>query len=184
MLRLLTDLTLPAASLSPLPTCSVRETFEFAAECQSRSFQRGEWVLQCAGWRHWACWRPTEAARSWLLAAELPLAAHVLLCFLPLHALRAIPTTPLRPLSRAAGGAHAFPTFLLSLLPPLTHHPPTPAGAELLEELHAREEQQGISVDPELEAFMKAQAFGGRHSLAVELMLHMLGLEGCADTGG
>lgn len=26
------------------------------------------------------------------------------------------------------------------------------------------------------------QAFGGRHSLAVELMLHMLGLETCADT--
>lgn len=28
----------------------------------------------------------------------------------------------------------------------------------------------------------QAMAFGGRHSLAVELMLHMLGLEVCADT--
>ncbi|PSC69376.1 ATP-binding cassette transporter isoform B [Micractinium conductrix] len=53
---------------------------------------------------------------------------------------------------------------------------------ELLSELHEREEGLGIVADPDLDAFMKAQAFGGRHSLAVELLLHMLGLEGCADT--
>ncbi|EFN59720.1 hypothetical protein CHLNCDRAFT_133292 [Chlorella variabilis] len=52
----------------------------------------------------------------------------------------------------------------------------------VLLQLAAREEALGIVPDPELDAFMKAHAFGGSHSLAVELMLHMLGLQGCADT--
>ena len=64
---------------------------------------------------------------------------------------------------------------------PLPHPAPAPAAGVLLQ-LAAREEALGIVPDPELDAFMKAHAFGGSHSLAVELMLHMLGLQGCADT--
>lgn len=89
--------TVPPSSSHATPTPalrSVRETFEFAAECQSRSFQRG-----------------------------------------------------------------------------------------LLAELQAREAAAGVTPDADLDAFMTAQAFGGRHSLAVELMLHMLDLNVCADTG-
>jgi hypothetical protein len=52
----------------------------------------------------------------------------------------------------------------------------------MLSELAAREEALGVVPDPDLDAFMKAAAFGGQHSLAVETMLHMLDLQGCADT--
>jgi hypothetical protein len=52
----------------------------------------------------------------------------------------------------------------------------------VLSTLVQREKEMGITPDPELDAFMTASAFGGRHSLQVEVMLHMLGLQGCADT--
>lgn len=46
----------------------------------------------------------------------------------------------------------------------------------------AREQQLGIEPDPQVEAYMRAAAFGGKNSVDVELTLRLLGLEACADT--
>lgn len=47
----------------------------------------------------------------------------------------------------------------------------------------AIEKEQGIEVDPELAAFMRAnQLEGKRENVQTEFILHMLGLNVCADT--
>ena len=151
----------------------MRETFEFAAECQSRGFQRGGCLpmpCACAG-----------------LPACLPVCRLACLRLIPALLLKQGDSC-VKPRHRSAGW-QCTPclTPLHSILP----HPPAcpvpcpalcPAPAELLSEVQAREAELGLQADPDLDAFMTAQAFGGRHSLAVEMMLHMLGLEGCADT--
>lgn len=52
-----------------------------------------------------------------------------------------------------------------------------------LEELRRLEKEQGIEPDPEIDAFMKANAIEGkRESIETEYILHILGLGVCADT--
>lgn len=52
----------------------------------------------------------------------------------------------------------------------------------MLEDLVAREHELGIAPDPELDAYMKATAFGSRNNLIVELVLRLLGLDHVAET--
>ena len=55
--------------------------------------------------------------------------------------------------------------------------------AEELTELRRLEKEKGISPDPEIDAFMKANAIEGkRESIETEYVLHILGLGVCADT--
>ena len=57
------------------------------------------------------------------------------------------------------------------------------SAAEELQELGRREKEQGIEPDPEIDAFMKANAIEGkRESIETEYVLHILGLAICADT--
>jgi hypothetical protein len=55
--------------------------------------------------------------------------------------------------------------------------------ADLLAELRRREKELGVEVDWAVNAMMKAGAIeGGKHSVVTEFVIHMLGLEICADT--
>ena len=55
--------------------------------------------------------------------------------------------------------------------------------AEELEELRRLEKEKGVEPDPEIDAFMKANAIQGkRESIETEYVLHILGLSVCADT--
>ena len=57
------------------------------------------------------------------------------------------------------------------------------SATEELQELGRREKEQGIEPDPEIDAFMKANAIEGkRESIETEYVLHILGLAICADT--
>lgn len=52
-----------------------------------------------------------------------------------------------------------------------------------LQELRKRESEQKIEPDPEIDAFMKANAIEGkRESIETDYVLHVLGLNVCADT--
>lgn len=52
-----------------------------------------------------------------------------------------------------------------------------------LDELRRLEKEQGIEPDPDIDAFMKANAIEGkRESIETEYVLHVLGLNVCADT--
>lgn len=49
--------------------------------------------------------------------------------------------------------------------------------------MEAREKAQGIVPDPEIAAFMKANAIEGkRESIETDYVMHILGLNICADT--
>ena len=55
--------------------------------------------------------------------------------------------------------------------------------ADELNELRRLEKEKGIQPDPEIDAFMKANAIEGkRESIETEYVLHILGLGVCADT--
>ena len=55
--------------------------------------------------------------------------------------------------------------------------------ADELKELREKEREQGIQPDPEIDAFMKANAIEGkRESIETDYVLHVLGLNVCADT--
>ena len=55
--------------------------------------------------------------------------------------------------------------------------------ADELTELRRLEKEKGIQPDPEIDAFMKANAIEGkRESIETEYVLHILGLGVCADT--
>ncbi len=52
-----------------------------------------------------------------------------------------------------------------------------------MEELRRVEKERGIEPDPDIDAFMKADAIEGkRESIETEYVLHILGLNVCADT--
>ncbi|CAK9227174.1 unnamed protein product [Sphagnum troendelagicum] len=54
---------------------------------------------------------------------------------------------------------------------------------QLLSEIHKREKEAGIEIDPELDFFMKAQSVAGvESSIATDYTLRILGLEVCAET--
>lgn len=56
-------------------------------------------------------------------------------------------------------------------------------NADELQELRRLEKEKGIQPDPEIDAFMKANAIEGkRESIETEYVLHILGLGICADT--
>lgn len=59
----------------------------------------------------------------------------------------------------------------------------TSGNADELQELRRLEKEKGIQPDPEIDAFMKANAIEGkRESIETEYVLHILGLGVCADT--
>ena len=52
-----------------------------------------------------------------------------------------------------------------------------------VQELRRREKEQGITPDPEIDAFMRASLrMGKRHNIRTDYTLRLLGLEVCADT--
>ena len=58
-----------------------------------------------------------------------------------------------------------------------------PPHAEYIAEMRRREEAQGITPDPVIDAFLHAAALEGHpHSVTTDLMLRILGLEICAET--
>ncbi|XP_077238697.1 pleiotropic drug resistance 3 isoform X4 [Tasmannia lanceolata] len=54
--------------------------------------------------------------------------------------------------------------------------------AVLLKELAKLEKERNIRPSPSIDAFMKAASVGGKHNLATDYILRVLGLDVCADT--
>lgn len=56
-------------------------------------------------------------------------------------------------------------------------------AADLLAEVRKREQALGVEVDWSVDAMLSAEALlGAQHSVATEFIIHMLGLDICADT--
>lgn len=55
--------------------------------------------------------------------------------------------------------------------------------ADMIEQLRSVKKERGIEPDPDIDAFMKAAAIEGKkESITTEFILHVLGLNVCADT--
>ncbi len=54
---------------------------------------------------------------------------------------------------------------------------------DMLDEVRRREKAAGVDCDPIIDGYMRAATVvGGRHSIATQVQLQLLGLDVCADT--